>query len=150
MIARLLVLLAALVLLLPVPAMATGGGEDDELGPQPARALALQALSILDQGASHELAMEKLELALASPDQEDVAVRPLREARAALDDEQTERAEALLRQVFPEDDQHVIGVTLRPHRGRPELIAAIVAAGFGVLGLAGLTRRRLVERRPTP
>ncbi len=143
---RVLWALAALVLILPAPAMATGGDEEGELGPQPARALALQALTILEQGVSHELAMEKLELALASPDREDVDIRTLRGARAALEDERPERAEELLRRAFPEDDEHVIGVTLRPHRGGPELIAGVIGTALAILALLGLARRRRAER----
>ena len=140
---RILWILAGLVLLLPSPAVGTGGDEEGELGAQPARALALQALSILEQGVSHELA-------LASPDQDDVDVGALRRARAALAGERPERAEELLRRVFPEDDEHLIGVTLRPHRGTPELIAGIIAAVIAALALLGLVRRRGAERPAEP
>lgn len=147
---RILWILVGLVLVLPAPAVGTGGDEEGELGAQPARALALQALSILEQGVSHELAMEKLDLALASPDQDDVDVGALRRARAALAGERPERAEELLRRVFPEDDEHLIGVTLRPHRGAPELVAGIIAAAIGALAVLGLVRRRRAERPEDP
>jgi hypothetical protein len=115
---------------------------------QPAKALAIQALAILEQGLAHEEAMEKLEHAVEAEDQEGVNPEALKEAFTALEAEEPDRAEELLQtSVFNDENIHLVGVTFRPGSGATRIAAG--TAGTIVIGLAalGLIRRRRADRR---
>lgn len=139
---------ALLALALVAPAASHG---DEDGGGQPAKALAIQALAILEQGGahegSHEEAMEKLELAAEAEDKEGVKPEVLEEAMAALEEDDPARGEELLKTAFTGENVHVVGVTVRPGIETARLAAGI--AGVVVLALAalGLLRRRRLDRR---
>ncbi len=131
-----------------VLAGAARADEPIEAENQPARALAIQALAILEQGLAHEEAMEKLEHAVEAEDQEGVNREALEEAFTALEAEEPDRAEQLLlTSVFTDEDIHVVGITFRPGSGATRFAAGI--AGALVIGLAalGLIRRGRADRR---
>lgn len=126
-------------LALASPALASEPTANDEA--TPASVLALQALSVLEQGLSHEEALERLELAVESGDQEGVDMRVVREALAALQQEEPDRAEALLKTAFPEQE-HVIGVTFRPSVETARIVAGVVGGVLVALAVLGLLRGR--------
>lgn len=123
------------------------GDESMEADNQPAKALAIQALAILEKGLAHEEALEKLTHAVEAKDQEGVNRKPLEEALTALEAEEPDRAEELLQtSVFTDENIHLVGVTFRPGSGAARIVAGI--AGTVVIGLAalGLLRRRRADR----
>jgi hypothetical protein len=136
------VLVLALASAAPAPA-----DEPEEVENQPARAFAIQALAIIEQGGSHEEAMEKLEHALEAEDTEGVNPDALETALTALEEERPDDAERLLLAAFTDENVHVVGVTVRLGSETARLAAGI--AGGVVLGIAvaGLVRRRRVDRR---
>jgi hypothetical protein len=122
--------------------------EPKEAENQPARALAIQALAILEQGLAHEEAMEKLEHAVEAEDQEGVNRDALEEALTALEAEEPARAEELLQtSVFTDENIHVVGVTVRPGSGAARGAAGIAGALVIALAAFGLVRRGRADRR---
>ena len=134
-----------LLVLVLVPAAAAHG--DEEQASIPARDLALQALAILDQGGSHELAMEKLELALESTDTSGVDLSIVRLARSALSEELVAEATSLMERAFTDDEQHVVGASLQTGLGTGQIAAVTAGAVLLVLAVVGLASPRLKERR---
>lgn len=140
-----LILVATLSLALAGPAWATGG-HDEENAAQTARALSLQALALLEQTQEHKKATEKLDDALKAKNTGDVDLRALRDAHAALHQENVKAAREQLRHAFP--DHHVVGATFRPTVGAGELGVGIAGGVVLALALVGLAlRRRADERR---
>jgi hypothetical protein len=115
-------------------------------GPQTPDALALQALAVLEQGLSGDLAAEKLEEALASKDAGKVSPLLLRDARRALARGDEAAAVGFLRRAFPPDDQHVVGATLRPALGANGFTAGAIGGLVIILAGVGLLRRRAADR----
>lgn len=141
---RLLALAAAGVLALPSAALADPQSEDEENPAQTSAALALQALALLEQGRQHEEAEERLDLALEAEEPGEIDLRALRAAHAALHEEDVEQAERLLQRAFPDDEEHVVGVTYRPALGTAQAVsgaAGALALGLAALGLAWQRRR---------
>ena len=137
-------LLVALALAAPAWA-----DEPEEVENQPARALAIQALAILEQGGSHEEAMEKLEHALEAEDTEGVKPEALEAALAALEEEQPDEAERLLLAAFTGENVHVIGVTFRPGIETARVAAGIAGGVLVALAILGLLHQRRADRRLT-
>lgn len=133
--------LAALVLAAPAAAA-------DEMGApaEPARALAQQALALLERGRD-EAAQEKLDQAIAATDTAGVDLTRLRGAHAALDGGGAAEAERLLRDVFPTESSHVVGVTYRPQLTTARVVAGLIGAALAAAAAAGLVRRRRSEAR---
>ena len=137
----------AAVLALATPAWADEGMEEQGAEAEPARALALQALALLEQGRAHEEAEGKLDSALAAEDQGGVDLRALRAAHEALHREAAAEAERLLQDAFPGGGEHVVGVTYRPGSEAALVVSGI--AGSLLLGAAalGLVRCREADTR---
>lgn len=131
---------------LAAPARAGDGMEEGGAQAEPARALTLQALALLEQGQAHDAAEAKLDAALAARDKGGVDLRALRVAHEALHREAAAEAERLLQRAFP-SGEHVVGVTYRPGSESALLVAGI--AGSLLLGAAalGLVRRRAADNR---
>ena len=122
--------------------------ESMEAENQPAKALAIQALAILEQGMAHEEAMEKLEHAVEAEDQDGVNGGALKEALAALKAEEPDRAEKLLQTSgFTDENIHLVGVTFRPGSGAARIAAGIAGSIVIVLAALGLIRRQRADRR---
>lgn len=141
-----LAVVAGVALSLAAPAAADEAMEKAGVKAEPARALALQALSLLEQAAAHEAAEAKLDDALAADDKGGVDLRALRAAHEALHQEEAAEAERLLQDAFPGGD-HVVGVTYRPGSETALVVSGI--AGSLLLGAAalGLVRRRRADAR---
>lgn len=140
-------LLAALLvaaLVLAAPALASAPDEATEA--MPAEALAIQALSLLEQGGDHEEAMERLELAVEAEDQHGVRPEVLAAALEALEEDEPARAEELLKTAFTEEDIHLVGVTFRPSIETARVAAGIAGGVLAALALLGLLQRRRVDR----
>lgn len=137
----------AAALALSAPAWADQGMEERGAAAEPARALTLQALALLEQGRAHEEAEERLDAALAAGDKGGVDLRALRAAHEALHREAAAEAERLLQDAFPGGGEHVVGVTYRPGSESALVVSGI--AGSLLLGAAalGLVRRREADRR---
>jgi hypothetical protein len=133
-----------LALAFVAPAASTGGAEEVA---QPAKALAIQALAILEQGGSHEQAMERLTLAAEAEDKEGVMPQVLEEAMAALEAEDPVRGEELLKTAFTGENVHVVGVTVRPGSNTARVIAGVAGGLILLLAVFGLARRARIERR---
>lgn len=137
----------AAALALASPAWADEGMEEQGARAEPARALTLQALALLEQGRAHEEAEERLDAALAAEDKGGVDLRALRAAHEALHREAVAEAEQLLQGAFPGGGEHVVGVTYRPGSET----ALVLAGVFGslLLGAAalGLVRRGRADAR---
>ena len=145
---RRLVVTGVTIVLGLVLAGAALGDESMEAENQPAKALAIQALAILEQGLAHEEAMEKLTHAVEAEDQEGVNRKPLKEALTALEAEEPDRAEELLQtSVFTDENIHLVGVTFRPGSGAARIAAGIAGSIVIVLAALGLIRRRRADRR---
>jgi len=139
-----LVLASALFLAVATPARANEPMAGDG---QPAKALAIQALAILEQGLSQTEAMEKVDLALEAKHQEGVKADVLERAKSALEAGDPGQARQLLQTAFTGTNIHVVGLTVRP--GIESVRVAAGIAGGAVLALAalGLLRRQRVDRR---
>lgn len=145
--ARLLVLLTVLALAAAPPSLADSSPDAmKDNAAQTAEALSLQALALLAAGRGHEQARLKLDQALASKDKGNLDVRALRAAHTALHDEDVAKARRLLEHTFPGSRSHVVGVTYRPAVGTAELAAGVVGGVALLAGMAGLLRRRRLER----
>ncbi len=141
-------LLASTVFLLALVFATSAAPQGEEEGAdQPARALAIQALAILEQGGSHEEAMAKLELAGQAEDKEGVKPPVLEEAMAALEAEDPARGEELLKTAFTSENIHVVGVTVPPGLKTARVAAGIAGGGVLLLAGFGLVRRRRLDRR---
>ena len=141
-----LAVVAVLVLALASAAPAWAD-EPEEVENQPARAFAIQALAILEQGGSHEEAMEKLEHALEAEDTDGVKPDALETALTALEEERPDDAERLLLAAFTDENVHVVGVTIRPGSETARVAAGIAGVAVLVLAVTGLVRRRRADRR---
>lgn len=139
--------LAALTLALAAPAWADDGMEERGAQAEPARALTLQALSLLEQGRAHEEAEERLDLALEAEDKGGVDLRALRAAHEALHREEAAEAERLLQDAFPGGGEHVVGVTYRPGSESALVISGIAGSLLLVAAALGLVRRRATDSR---
>ena len=145
---RRLVVTGATMVLGLVLAGAALSDESMEAENQPAKALAIQALAILEQGMAHEEAMEKLEHAVEAEDQDGVNGGALKEALAALKAEEPDRAEKLLQTSgFTDENIHLVGVTFRPGSGAARIAAGIAGSIVIVLAALGLIRRQRADRR---
>jgi hypothetical protein len=144
-----LLLAAAAVAALGLAAPALGATGTDEMGgaAQPARALALQALALLEQNRGHEEALQKLDQALAARDKTELHLRALRAAHEALHRESVAEAARLLRNAFPAGSSHVVGVTYRPRIATARVAAGLAGAGVLAAAAAGLLRRRRHDQR---
>lgn len=147
MIKRLVFLLGA-TLAFAAPAWATAGGGGENAA-QTSRALSLQALALLEQGRSHEAAMEKLDQALASGVKGEIDLRAIRAAHAALHEEDVAAARRLLQHAFPGKSSHVVGVTFRPQIRTARLAVGIAGGFVFALAVAGLVWRRRTDARRT-
>ena len=136
----------ALALALAAPARADEGMDEDGARAEPARALTLQALALLEQGAAHEAAEEKLDLALEADDKGGIDLRALRAAHEALHREEAAEAERLLAEAFPAGE-HVVGVTYKPGSASALVVSAIAGALLLAAAALGLLRRREADRR---
>lgn len=136
----------ALALALAAPAWADPSMEEGGEQAEPARALALQALALLEQGRGHQEAELKLDAALAAGDKGGIDLRALRAAHEALHREAAAEAERLLQDAFP-GGEHLVGVTYRP--GSQAALVASGIAGALLLGIAalGIARRRKADER---
>lgn len=112
-----------------------------------AEALSLQALAILEQGMSHEEATEKLDAALAGQVAGGVDLAAVRAAHEALHAGDAAAAKAMLHDAFRGDRSHLVGLTFRPRIGTAGLVVGIAGGVALALALAGIARRRRVERR---
>lgn len=144
--------LALAAALAAAPQALAGGGTTDEMSSpaQPARALALQALALLEQGRGHQQAEQKLDEALAAGDKGQLDLRALRAAHAALHREAATEAARLLADAFPAGSSHVVGVTFRPQIATARLAAGIAGAVVVAAAAGGLLLRRRLDRRRLP
>ena len=85
-------LAASVVLFAAPPAALAHGGEEEAAAEAPARTLVQQALALLTQADDPIEATEKLEAALQSEDREGVDIAAVREALAALENDDHELA----------------------------------------------------------
>jgi hypothetical protein len=138
-------LVAATAVLIALALVAPAASQDEVA--QPAKALAIQALAILEQGGSHEEAMEKLVLAAEAEDKEGVRPEVLEEAMAALEAEDPARGEELLKTAFTGENVHVVGVTVRPGIETARVAAGVAGGLILLLAVFGLARRARIDRR---
>jgi len=136
------------------PARADGGGETTEGYQLVQQALGHLAHDTSDYGVS--LAMEKIDDALATPDQQGVDVDGLKQAQAAVEAGQVDQARALLQQSIAEAVGKLKPATgeetgttqvLTPLQGRADLTGRdwgflVASALFLVLGAVLATRYR--------
>ena len=134
------------LLALAFVAPAASSGTEDEVT-QPAKALAIQALAILEQGGSYEEAMAKLALAAKAKDKGGVRPEVLEEAMAALEAKDSARGEELLNTAFTGENIHVVGVTIRPVNETARVAAGVAGGLILLLAVFGLTRRARLDRR---
>lgn len=142
-------MLVALLAVLVTAAPALAGGGTNEMPGQPANALALQALALLELGRGHEAAVAKLDQALAAGDKGGVNVRILRAAHEALHRDAAAEAARLLRDAFPPGSSHVVGVTYRPRIETARVAAGVAGAIALAAAAAALLRRSRLDRRRT-
>lgn len=142
-----LLALAAAALALVAPALASDGMEKTGTPAGPARALALQALALLEQGRGHQQAEQKLDQALGAGDRGNLDVRALRAAHAALHRQSTAEAQTLLRDAFPAGSSHLVGVTYRPRIATARVVAGALGIALAVVAALGLHARRRSEQR---
>ena len=140
------ILLLASALAFPAAARATEGMEEE--GPESARAAAIQALAfLLGHPPPHDEAIHRLEEGLESGNTEGVDVGALRQALEALEADDSERATEILLTAFPEEDEHVVGVTFRPTIETARTVTGIVGGVVVALAILGLLQRRRADRR---
>jgi hypothetical protein len=124
----------AIAAVLPATALGTGGGEEMEsMAKQPARVLAQQAIAILRVLDDPEQALDRLDAAVESKDQEDVDTALLREADEALEAGDSDRTVSLL----------PLGAARRDHRqGAPRVGPRVHPREGGPGGRRDRGRRR--------
>jgi hypothetical protein len=140
----------AIAAVLPATALGTGGGEEMEsMAKQPARVLAQQAIAILRVLDDPEQALDRLDAAVESKDQEDVDTALLREADEALEAGDSDRTVSLLDRALSEPlgattgkELHESGREFTPAKGAQEVVAIAVGGVALLLGGALLLRLR--------